>query len=328
MAEEATLRIYRGTRESGAMVDYTVPRRPAWSCSTRSTRAGPARAGSGRALELQGGQVRLVQRRSQRQAAADVHGPDGQVSPRRADHRPADEDVPGDQGSGLRRLLELRGQQEDPAVQAARQDADWTLLRRKRRTGCRSSASASSASCARTSATCCATTRQTDRFGGPASSSASRAWRCIRSTTTDRTDILRDELGIGLCNITKCCTEVCPEHITITDNAIIPLKERVVDRFYDPVKMAWRFLRGGSSSSGAGKELPVLPSGPGGMTAARRPRPSPSRHRSRRASRRPSPRASRRRPRLTPRPPRPRVPPDLPRPHRRPGRPADAVDRR
>jgi succinate dehydrogenase / fumarate reductase iron-sulfur subunit len=42
---------------------------------------------------------------------------------------------------------------------------------------------------------------------------------------------------VGYCNITKCCTEVCPENITITDNAIIPLKERVVDRFYDPVKM-------------------------------------------------------------------------------------------
>ena len=39
-----------------------------------------------------------------------------------------------------------------------------------------------------------------------------------------------------MCNITKCCTEVCPEHIRITDNAIIPMKERVVDVKYDPVK--------------------------------------------------------------------------------------------
>ena len=46
---------------------------------------------------------------------------------------------------------------------------------------------------------------------------------------------LKSEYGIGYCNITKCCTKVCPEHITITDNAIIPLKERVVDEFYDPV---------------------------------------------------------------------------------------------
>jgi succinate dehydrogenase / fumarate reductase iron-sulfur subunit len=38
-----------------------------------------------------------------------------------------------------------------------------------------------------------------------------------------------------MCNITRCCTEVCPEHINITDNGIIPLKERVVDRYYDPI---------------------------------------------------------------------------------------------
>ena len=53
--------------------------------------------------------------------------------------------------------------------------------------------------------------------------------------TADRMPELKDEHGIGYCNITKCCTKVCPEHITITDNAIIPLKERVVDEFYDPV---------------------------------------------------------------------------------------------
>ncbi len=50
----------------------------------------------------------------------------------------------------------------------------------------------------------------------------------------DRLDLVADEGGLGLCNITKCCTEVCPEGIHITDNAIIPLKERVVDRRYDP----------------------------------------------------------------------------------------------
>ena len=51
----------------------------------------------------------------------------------------------------------------------------------------------------------------------------------------DRVPDLRRVHGIGYCNITKCCTAVCPEHITITDNAIIPLKERVVDEFFDPV---------------------------------------------------------------------------------------------
>jgi succinate dehydrogenase / fumarate reductase iron-sulfur subunit len=51
----------------------------------------------------------------------------------------------------------------------------------------------------------------------------------------NRREQLRKEAGVGFCNITKCCTEVCPEHIHITDNAIIPLKERVVDDYFDPV---------------------------------------------------------------------------------------------
>jgi succinate dehydrogenase / fumarate reductase iron-sulfur subunit len=64
----------------------------------------------------------------------------------------------------------------------------------------------------------------------------------------DRVKQLRDKDGIGLCNITKCCTKVCPEHITITDNAIIPLKERVVDRFFDPlVRLVSRLKPGGPS---------------------------------------------------------------------------------
>jgi succinate dehydrogenase iron-sulfur subunit len=51
----------------------------------------------------------------------------------------------------------------------------------------------------------------------------------------DRRDLAQDDAGLGYCNITKCCTEVCPEHIKITDNAIIPMKERVAGRRYDPV---------------------------------------------------------------------------------------------
>jgi succinate dehydrogenase / fumarate reductase, iron-sulfur subunit len=51
----------------------------------------------------------------------------------------------------------------------------------------------------------------------------------------DRIDQVTKDGGIGLCNITKCCTEVCPENIHITDNAIIPMKERVVDRQFDPI---------------------------------------------------------------------------------------------
>ena len=74
----------------------------------------------------------------------------------------------------------------------------------------------------------------------------------------DRLEYLKDDGGIGYCNITKCCSEVCPEHIKITDNAIIPLKERVADEYYDPLRQAWRALTGRRPKKG-GRELPVLP---------------------------------------------------------------------
>ncbi len=61
--------------------------------------------------------------------------------------------------------------------------------------------------------------------------------------TEDRIPDLKHKHGAGYCNITKCCTKVCPEHITITDNAIIPLKERVVDEFYDPLTKLFRIFR-------------------------------------------------------------------------------------
>jgi succinate dehydrogenase / fumarate reductase iron-sulfur subunit len=53
--------------------------------------------------------------------------------------------------------------------------------------------------------------------------------------TADRRAIAQEDFGLGFCNITKCCTEVCPENIKITDNALIPMKERVVGRKYDPL---------------------------------------------------------------------------------------------
>jgi succinate dehydrogenase / fumarate reductase iron-sulfur subunit len=60
----------------------------------------------------------------------------------------------------------------------------------------------------------------------------------------DRVPEARSEFGTGMCNITRCCTEVCPEHIGITDNGIIPMKERIVDRYYDPLAMLGRKLFG------------------------------------------------------------------------------------
>ncbi len=62
--------------------------------------------------------------------------------------------------------------------------------------------------------------------------------------TNSRAELLRTKAGLGYCNITKCCTEVCPEHIKITDNAIIPLKERVVTEYYDPIAWVIRKVTG------------------------------------------------------------------------------------
>lgn len=61
--------------------------------------------------------------------------------------------------------------------------------------------------------------------------------------TENRLEELKQAQGIGFCNITKCCTTVCPENITITDNAIIPLKERVVDEYYDPLRGLLKWFR-------------------------------------------------------------------------------------
>jgi succinate dehydrogenase / fumarate reductase iron-sulfur subunit len=80
----------------------------------------------------------------------------------------------------------------------------------------------------------------------------------------DRVDELKQAHGIGYCNITKCCTKVCPEHITITDNAIIPLKERVVDRHYDPITKLVGLFRRKPDKKRADEAEPVeVLSGPG-----------------------------------------------------------------
>ncbi len=71
--------------------------------------------------------------------------------------------------------------------------------------------------------------------------------------TEDRLGDLKDENGIGYCNITKCCTKVCPEHIAITDNAIIPLKERVVDEYYDPIRKLFKIFKPKKPDKEAGK---------------------------------------------------------------------------
>jgi len=83
-----------------------------------------------------------------------------------------------------------------------------------------------------------------EQFMGPAMLVRAAVYEMHPLDEADRRDHLRHVGGIGFCNITKCCTEVCPESITITDNAIIPLKERVVDANYDPLAALWRKVTG------------------------------------------------------------------------------------
>jgi len=84
--------------------------------------------------------------------------------------------------------------------------------------------------------------RKYDEFIGPRFFVYAAALEMHPLDTEDRVADLKKKHGIGYCNITTCCRQVCPENITITENAIIPLKERVVDEFYDPLKKFFHIL--------------------------------------------------------------------------------------
>jgi succinate dehydrogenase / fumarate reductase, iron-sulfur subunit len=81
-----------------------------------------------------------------------------------------------------------------------------------------------------------------DEFVGPRFLVQIAALEMHPLDTEDRVADLRRKHNIGFCNITTCCRQVCPESITITENAIIPLKERVVDGFFDPLKKLFRIV--------------------------------------------------------------------------------------
>ena len=85
---------------------------------------------------------------------------------------------------------------------------------------------------------------QRDKFVGPRFMIRLASLEMHPLDTGDRIPEIKEEFGSGMCNITRCCTETCPEEINITDNGIIPLKERVVDRYYDPVVRLVRWVSG------------------------------------------------------------------------------------
>jgi succinate dehydrogenase / fumarate reductase, iron-sulfur subunit len=83
-----------------------------------------------------------------------------------------------------------------------------------------------------------------DSFAGPRFQARLASLEMHPLDIEDRLEFIKEIAGVGYCNITKCCSEVCPESIRITDNAIIALKERVADRYYDPIKMLFRIFSG------------------------------------------------------------------------------------
>ena len=212
----------------------------------RALRHVAARSRGPAALELQSGEVRIVLGRDQRPCQADVHDA--------ARHHSTDEPVT------------VEPMQAFPPIRDLVTDVSWNYEVKKKH----QAVQAAEARCARRHVADAAGRRRPrtgipevhrvlplpGRLPRPARPPQARrvhrsALPCLRRRARDASARHRGSgrraegaAGIGFCNITKCCTKVCPEHITITDNAIIPLKERVVDEFYDPLTRLFRIFKG------------------------------------------------------------------------------------
>jgi succinate dehydrogenase / fumarate reductase iron-sulfur subunit len=242
MAEEATLRIYRGDNQSGQMVDYKIPVAPGmvvldavhavqatqspdlavrWNCKA-------GKCGS---------------------CSAEVNGKPRLLCMDRMDKYPAGEPIT------------IRPMKTFPVVKDLVCDVSWNFevnkkippftMRESKGEPKFSQEEADRVQEFRKCIECflcqnvCHVLRDHEKqpvFAGPRFFVRVAGLEMHPLDTGDRLELVKDEMGLGYCNITKCCTEVCPEHIKITDNAIIPLKERVVDRFYDPVKKLLRIV--------------------------------------------------------------------------------------
>ena len=192
----------------------TVPEE--WLCSTRCTRSRPTTPRSRGALELQGGQVRLVLGRDQRQAAADVHDRLNELDLDEADHDRADAHVPARAGSGDRRVVEFRVKKKiQPFTPQRARGGRRHLAHAAGRRGPRAGipqvhrvlpVPGRLPRAARSS--------EAREFVGPRFLVHVAASRCTRSIPATAPAELKEAHGIGYCNITKCCTKVCPERIT------------------------------------------------------------------------------------------------------------------
>ena len=247
MADTATFRVWRGDGRGGqlrGLLDACVRRHGRARCGPSDS--GQSGQRSGRAMELQSRQVRIVLGRSQRPSATDVHDAPEPARPCRAGHHRAHASLSGHQGSRHRCIVEFSRKAERQAVLAAASGrAGWNVAhvpgRRRAGAGISEVHRVFSLPGCVPRAARAPDVRSVRR--ALAIWSTLRRSRCTRSTRRTARKSSRQAHGIGYCNITKCCTKVCPESITITDNAIIPLKERVIDRLYDPVAKLLRMFR-------------------------------------------------------------------------------------
>jgi succinate dehydrogenase / fumarate reductase iron-sulfur subunit len=235
MADEVTLRIFRGDSQQGQMVDYRVPVAPGMvvlDCLHEVQ----ARHASDLAVRWNCKAGRCGS------CSAEVNGRPRLTCMDRIDKYPADEPIV------------VRPMKAFPVIKDLATDVSWNFRVNKKipafqlrtdRPRQFSQAEADRVQEFRKCIECflcqdvCHVIRDHDRkdeFCGPRCLVRVAGLEMHPLDAADRVPLLKNELGVGYCNITKCCTEVCPESIHITDNAIIPLKERVVDRFYDPVK--------------------------------------------------------------------------------------------
>jgi succinate dehydrogenase / fumarate reductase iron-sulfur subunit len=244
MPDEATLRIHRGDRQHGEMVEYTIPVAPGMvvldAVHTVQAMHAPDLAVRWNCKAGKCGSC-----------GGEVNGRPKLMCMDRLDNYPAGEPI------------EVRPMKSFPVIKDLACDVSWNFAVNKkiapfkmRQTNGEPKFSQEEADRVQEFRKCiecflcqnvCHVLRDHEKkqeFGGPRFFVRVAGLEMHPLDTDDRLAVLKNELGVGYCNITKCCTEVCPESIKITDNAIIPLKERVVDQFYDPVKKLLRIVFG------------------------------------------------------------------------------------
>ena len=267
-ATEVTMRVWRGDASGGAFADYHVAVEEGMVVLDVIHRIQATQAPDlAVPLELQGRQVRLVQRRDQRQAAAHVHDAHGHFTPGETITVAPMKTFPIYRDLVTDVVFNYEKAKTSPAPSSRGRRSRTARGACIRRTSSAARSSSKCIECFLCQDVCHVIRDHPENkpaFAGPRFFMRLAALEMHPLDTHDRMELIKDKAGLGFCNITKCCTEVCPEHIHITDNAIIPLKERVVTEFHDP----WCGCGGSSRGSTSRREDSRVP-GQGDPAAVR-----------------------------------------------------------